>query len=332
MRKLVVLLFIHIVFISSFAFAQTISVEAKVDSSQYLIGDLIHFSITAEYSPNIKLLKPAVKDSLKNLAILSIDAPTVSGKNGKKLSRFNFTLSKYDSGTVKIPPINLFYLVGNDTSDSKLLNLPQSEMLNNPKVRVIQTDSVTFRVNLVQVNLKKDIKDVKEPVKIPYSWEELLIYILIALLIIGILYYIYYKYKKKKSGAVEEKKIIKLPPHIEALNELRKLREEGLWQQGLIKEYHSRITEIIRTYFSKRFDLPALEMTTADTLSKLRESKGSEVILETTKNFLTNADLVKFAKFIPLKSLNEEMMQQAEEIVNRTKKVETVVSQEAKHV
>jgi len=199
-------------------------------------------------------------------------------------------------------------------------------------VRVIQTDSVIFRVNLVQVNLKKDIKDVKEPVKIPYSWEELLLYILIALLIIGILYYIYYRYKKKKSGAVEKKKIIKLPPHITALNELRKLREEGLWQQGLIKEYHSRITEIIRTYFSKRFDLPALEMTTADTLSKLRESKGSEIILETTKNFLTNADLVKFAKFIPLKSLNEEMMQQAEEIVNRTKKVETVVSQEAKHV
>ena len=332
MRKLVVLLFIHIVFISSFAFAQTISVEAKVDSSQYLIGDLIHSSITAEYSPNIKLLKPAVKDSLKNLAILSIDEPTVSEKNGKKLSRFNFTLSKYDSGTVKIPPINLFYLVGNDTSDSKLLNLPQSEMLNNPKVRVIQTDPVNFRVNLVQVNLKKDIKDVKEPVKIPYSWEELLIYILIALLIIGILYYIYHRYKKKKSGAVEEKKIIKLPPHIEALNELRKLREEGLWQQGLIKEYHSRITEIIRTYFSERFNLPALEMTTAETLSSLRKNKETGIILETTKNFLTNADLVKFAKYIPLKSLNEEMMQQAEEIINRTIKAETVNSQEVEHV
>lgn len=332
MRKLVVLLFIHIAFISSFAFAQTISVEAKVDSSQYLIGDLIHFSITAEYSSDIKLLKPAVKDSLKNLTILSIDEPIVSEKNGKKLSRFNFTLSKYDSGTVTISSINLFYLTGSDTSDSKLLNLSQSEMLNNPKVGVIQTNPVVFRVNLIKVNLKKDIKDVKEPIKIPYSWEELLMYILIALLIIGILYYIYYRYKKKKSGAVEEKKIIKLPPHITALNELRKLREEGLWQQGLIKEYHSRITEIIRTYFSKRFGLPALEMTTAETLSKLRENKETEIILETTENFLTNADLVKFAKFIPLKSLNEEMMQQAEEIVNRTKKVETGVSQGDEHV
>ena len=326
-----VLLFISFAFFSSQVFAQTISVMAKVDTSEYLIGDLIHFNITAEYTLGIKLLKPVVKDSLKHLEILNIDESIVKKENEKKLSIFNFTLSKYDSGTVKIPSINLFYLVGSDTADAKLLNLNESEMLNNSKVRVIQTNPVNFRVNLVQVDLEKDIKDVKEPIKIPYGWKELLLYILIALLIIGILFYIYYRYKKKKPVTTEEKKII-LPPHITALNELRKLREEGLWQQGLIKEYHSRITEIIRTYFSERFNLPALEMTTVDTLSMLMENKETEIILETTKNFLTNADLVKFAKFIPLKSLNEEMMQQAEKIVNKTKKVETVISQEVEHV
>lgn len=331
MKKLIVLLFISFSFLFSQVFAQTISVEAKVDTSQYLIGDLIHFSITAEYSHEIKLLKPDVKDSIKNLEILTIDESIVSEEKGKKLSIFNFTLSKYDSGSVIIPQINLFYLVGRDTADAKLLNLSKSELINNPKVRIIQTNPVNFRVNLVQVDFKKDIKDVKGPIKIPYNWMELLLYILTAILIFGILFYIYHKYKKKKSGTTEEKKII-LPPHITALNELRKLREEGLWQQGLIKEYHSRITEIIRTYFSERFNLPALEMTTADTLSMLMKNKETEIILETTKNFLTNADLVKFAKFIPVKSLNEEMMQQAEKIVNRTKEIVSVIPQEVEHV
>jgi len=331
-KKITVIFFIFLTFISTFINAQTISVEAKVDSSQYLIGDLIHFKISAKYSKDIKLLQPSIKDSLKGLEILKIEEPVLTEKDGKKISQYNFTLSKYDSGNVSIPQINLFYLVSNDTSNSKLLDKSKRELLRNSKVHVIQTNPVNFRVNLVKVDLKKDIKDVKNPLKIPYNLKVLLLWILIALIAIGAIIYFYLRYKKKKMGVVEEKKTIKLPPHITALNELRKLREEQLWQQGLIKEYHSRITEIIRVYFSERFNLPALEMTTAETLSKLRGSSETKNILDTTQNFLTNADLVKFAKFVPLKSVNEEMMQQAEEIVNKTKLSGTVKELEAEHV
>jgi len=331
-KKIIVLFFIYFSSVSTLVNAQTISVDAKVDSSQYLIGDLIHFTISAEYSKDIKLLRPSVTDSLKGLEILGSEEPTLMEKDGKKISKFNFTFAKYDSGNVTIPSINLFYLIGKDTSDSKLSNLSEGELLKNPKVRVLKTNPVSFRVNLVEVDLKKDIKDVKDPLKIPYNWKELLLWILIALVVIGTIIYFYLRYKKKKSGLADEEKIIKLPPHITALNRLRKLREEQLWQQGLVKEYHSRITEIIRVYFEERFNLPALEMTTAETLSKLNKNKEAEVILTTVKNFLTNADLVKFAKFVPLKSVNEEMMMQAEEIVNKTKIINEVKAEETGHV
>ncbi len=331
MKKIISLFSICILFFSYSVFAQTISAEAKVDSSQFLIGDLIHYTIRAEYSKDIKLLQPSVKNSLKGLEILEISNPKLSVVNGKKVSSFVFTLSKYDSGKVTIPPINLFYLVGKDTANSKLLNLSESEMLNNSAVRNIRTNPLSFRVNLVQVDLKKDIKDVKDPLKIPYNWKDLLLWILIGVIIIGAAVYFYLRYKKKKSEIIETNKIIKLPPHITALNELKKLREEQLWQQGKVKEYHSRITEIIREYFEQRFNLPALEMTTAETLNKLKENNETGEILVTTKNFLTNADLVKFAKFIPLKSVNEEMMQQAEEIINSTKILTESKAEETAH-
>ena len=332
MKNFVVLFFISLAAFSTNVEAQTISTEAKVDSSQYLIGDLIHLKITTEFSKDIKLLQPNVKDSLKGVEVLEIDEPTLYEENGKKITEFNFTLSKYDSGTVTIPSINLFYLIGKDTSNSKLLKLSENELLKNPKVRVIKTNPVNFRVNLVQVDLQKDIKDVKDPLKIPYDWKALLLWILIAFVVIGAIIYFYLKYKKKKSGLVEERKTIKLPPHITALKELRKLREEELWQQGLVKEYHTRITEIIRNYFAERFNLPALEMTTTETLRTLKKNKETESILTTTQNFLTNADLVKFAKFVPLKSVNEEMMEQAEEIVNKTKVVKEVKAEEIESV
>ena len=51
----------------------------------------------------------------------------------------------------------------------------------------------------------------------------------------------------------------------------------------------------------------------------LKQVRKAGVIMETTYNFLSNADLVKFAKFKPMASINEEMMKQAIEIVERTK-------------
>ncbi|MCW8996874.1 MAG: hypothetical protein OQK77_13755, partial [Psychromonas sp.] len=91
-----------------------------------------------------------------------------------------------------------------------------------------------------------------------------------------------------------------------------------LWQKGKVKEYHSNITGIIRGYFEERFNLPALELTTAEQMQQLRNVSAAGNILETTNQFLNNADLVKFAKFNPLPSVNDEMMKQAKDIVTKT--------------
>ena len=125
-----------------------------------------------------------------------------------------------------------------------------------------------------------------------------------------------------------EKKIITIPPHIKALAALENLEKEQLWQKGLIKDYHSRITKIIRNYFEERFDLPAMELTTTETIYHLNNIKEKDLIIDTTYNFLSNADLVKFAKFQPLESVNEEMMRQAREIVDSTIPQKKMITEE----
>ncbi len=123
---------------------------------------------------------------------------------------------------------------------------------------------------------------------------------------------------KRKKLTPKKKVVVKLPAHAIALNSLNSLQEKKLWQQGLIKEYHSEITEIIRKYFEERFNLPALELTTSEATQLLRQRKEAGPVLDITYDFLTNADMVKFAKFEPMASVNEEMMKQAYEIVNKT--------------
>jgi hypothetical protein len=86
----------------------------------------------------------------------------------------------------------------------------------------------------------------------------------------------------------------------------------------LIKEYHTGVTEIIRRYFEDRFKISALESSTTEIIEQLTRVILPENIYKTVTGFLNNADLVKFAKYKPLSSVNEEMMRQAVEIVENT--------------
>ncbi|MCH7723804.1 MAG: hypothetical protein IIC76_10825 [Bacteroidetes bacterium] len=61
-----------------------------------------------------------------------------------------------------------------------------------------------------------------------------------------------------------------------------------------------------------------MELTTTESMLQLSSIKEAENISDLTFNFLTNADLVKFAKFKPLESVNNEMMTQANDIVQNT--------------
>jgi hypothetical protein len=141
---------------------------------------------------------------------------------------------------------------------------------------------------------------------------------LIAIIIIVIGYFIYRKYKNKKEIVVVKKEKEKILAHQLALRKLDQLEKEQLWQKGFVKEYHTRITEIIREYFEIQFELPALELTTTESLKLLSKHSLGIKVLDLTAQFLSNADLVKFAKYEPLEKVNHEMMEQAREIVTKT--------------
>jgi hypothetical protein len=296
--------------------AQNISVKASVDSSEYQVGDFINYSITVAHSNDIKLIAPIIKDSLKGIELLKSEPVVNIEKDGRIISTYKYIISKYDSGNVNIPSI-----------------LVQYQQKDNRVKESILTNPVSFVVKTLNVNPQADIKDVKEPIKIPLDWRMIILYILIGLIIItaGVYAYLYYKKKRaQKLGLIKE--VVREPEEI-ALEALHILEDKKLWQQGLIKQYHSEITEIIRRYFEGRFNLPALEITTNELLTGLEKVPKAKHIIKITTDFLNNADLVKFAKFVPMSKVNEEMMIQAYEIVNTTipvtePEIESQVTQE----
>ena len=69
-------------------------------------------------------------------------------------------------------------------------------------------------------------------------------------------------------------------------------------------------------------------MTSTEVLEKLKNVKDAQSVFDITRDFLSDADLVKFAKFQPMPSVNEEMMKQANEIVKQTIPMESQLFEE----
>jgi len=281
--------------------AQQITVKAVTDTAKFKVGDYINYRLEFSYDKNIKIEYPSVKDSIKNLDFIKEMLPAKHESSSKVMETRTYVFSKYDSSIVKTPSFKIFY------SDDKNRNY-------------LTVNSITLIVEKIAVDTSKEILDVKPPVEIPFNW-------VLALIIFGIIvllaitgYFVYAYYKKK--NAPKEKPAPPIPPYELALLELKALDEKQLWQNGKVKEYHSEITEIVRKYFEFRFGFLALEMTTSEVLASLQTSNGGEKVKDLTEKFLSNADLVKFAKFVPIPSLNSEMMEQAVKIVKTAKPAE----------
>lgn len=297
---------IVILLFSGILSAQTISVNATTDSADYQIGDYIKYMLEFQYTAGTELVIPSVKDSVNTLEFIK-ELPPVIAELGTKVSDVRtFIFSKYDSTEVTIPAFNIPYTVAGDTV---------------PKF--IRTNIVDLVVRSLEVDSEADIIDVKKPRRIGLDWIFIFIVALIIVVILAAAYFGYTYYKKKKAGEPIIKKVIKIPPDKLALKALYELEEQKLWQQGKIKDYHSDITGIVRKYFEDRFGVLALEITSSELLMELKKLSETTVIYDYTKEFLENADMVKFAKFEPMPSVNEEMMKQAKEIVYKTKPEET---------
>lgn len=157
-----------------------------------------------------------------------------------------------------------------------------------------------------------DIRPLKDLVEIGGGFSFLALILLILLLAAAIALVIYFRKRKK---AVEEPVLPPRPPEEIAMEALRALIEMRLVEKGMIKEYYVRLSDIIRTYIQGRFRIFALDMTTWELYQEMRLKKLDRPRVAQMRDFLEDCDLVKFAKYIPVKKEIEEAYTMAEEIV-----------------
>jgi hypothetical protein len=99
---------------------------------------------------------------------------------------------------------------------------------------------------------------------------------------------------------------------------LNELRNQKLWQQGRVKEYHIQVSDIVRTYIEHRYAIFAMEMTSDEILRSLRLIIVDVQLKTKLSSVLILSDMVKFAKENPLPNENELSWEHAIEFVKQT--------------
>ena len=287
--------FIALILVSFAAHAQEPRISARADSAEYRVGSWIPLHVDAELPRLVDSLAVASKDSLGAFEILAVEAsPSAAGHQ-----QWTFRLTIFDTGKVYVPPVLFTYKNRGDTL-----------------TRLVASSPIPLTIVGILVDFKGDIKDIKPSLDAPWKFEDFLPYLIalavIALLALASWYYRRLK-KRREASYVPPQPII--PPWRVALAALHTIEDQRLWQQGRVKEFYSEVTGIIRRFLEDQYDLLALESTSDEILVQLKQVPEAQSSLGEFRSFLTTADLVKFAKYLPDPEENEHELKQAFQFV-----------------
>jgi len=289
------------------ALSQKVKVEAILDTNVMLVGDQINFRLGLTIPKDYNFEWPNLNDTLtSNIEIVrKYPIDTITLDNDLMTIGQDFTITAFDSGYYVIPPINLSYGAAGASPD-----------------RQIETEPHLLNVFTVAVDTTQTFRPIKGPIDAPYTFAEIFPWILLAIAILLIAgFTIYFLVRKEKNIPLfATKPRPKLPPHKVALDALYKLQEEKIWQQGDFKEFHSRLTDITRVYIEDSMDVRAVEMTTPEIMDSIKQTDISKKDIEILGEILELADLVKFAKFKPQPTENEQSMDWSFTFVKHTMK------------
>ena len=250
---------------------------------------------------------PAWQDTipggLEILRAVGDDTTALEGEGGNPIIRVEraFEITAWDSGYLAIPPAKLVW--GNDTlaSNPLLLNV----LLSPPG----EPGQIAGHADIrrVQWTLKERLQ----------RW---LPWILAVMAAIGLTIYIVKQWRNRPVETVEEvaPPVTLEPAHIVALRELDRIAKEAVWKRGHVKAHHAAVSEVLRTYFERRYNYPAMERSTDELRSGLVNlpirSNEKELILE----LLCLTDLVKFAKWTPQAADHQRVIEQGIRFVEVT--------------
>lgn len=290
---------------------ETFSVKAEVNKSVFTIGEKVEYQITITHNSSVEILSKAVPPPSDVFEVK--EAHDLYEKQGKQIVEGRrFILTTYELGEFILEPVKIKY------------------RLPNKEEKTAETNRIYLTVRSVDASgkPKTDIRGPKGVLELKRHW--LWLWMSLITLLAGGLGFIFWRHWKSRLAAGVTEAEPALSPEDEALLRLNRLFDSDLLRQGKMKEYFLELSEILRHYFERRFDILAVESTTSEIAANLRQMDLSQSLLSKILEVLDSADLVKFAKWHPAPTEITHINQLAKSVVEEGRPQVPLIAEEQK--
>lgn len=276
-----------------------------------LIGDQLDYGFLLKGVPEGQaFLLPELKDTLMtNVEIVrewyfdTLSTPKPRKGQQRLLDiEASIRVTCFDEGMYMLPALAALR-VGEDRTDTLLFEPLTMQVCTFP------IDTATFQVN-----------DIKGQIRYPLSFMEILPYIIGALLLAALVVLLVWLIRRKMDKAEEERR--REPAYIVALRKLDKYRSDKYWAPEKQKAFYSGITDTLREYMASRYEVGAMEMTTAEIFDALKDKDIPPYLYEEMRGLFETSDFVKFAKMTVGDEENAKALPSAVRFVTSTYQIE----------
>lgn len=298
-----IFLIVFLFLISNRVASQSVTVEAKIDSLQILIGEQAKIQLQVAMDAKQRAVFPVYSDTLVHgVEIVETAKPDTQYLNDRQrmVITQEYTVTSFDSALYYLPPMSV-------TVDKK-----------EYKSKALALKVYSMPVDTLHPDQFFDPKPVMNAPFVWADWYGLIGCSFLVLPLLALLIYLIIRFRDNKPIIRKVKVEPKLPPHQLAMQAIERIKGEKIWQKGRSKEYYTDLTDTLRAYIRDRFGFNALEMTSSEIIDKLMEINDKEALADLKILFQT-ADLVKFAKHDPQMNENDANLINAIDFINETK-------------
>ena len=276
----------------------------KVESENIYVGDPFTITLSATYPPDHFVIFPQVPSEWGDFEVRNqTSVPTTENEDGTLTSSIQIEAVLFSTGDIPTPELSV------------AIRKPDGEVIYRP---VKPIDVVIEKSLADDENELRDIKPQAElavpPDPLSVVKDNPRLAMLTAAGGIGLAALVILLWRRRQFSAIP---VLGTPAEI-ALRELDRIASMALESDSDSKERYTLVSDCIRNYLSSEFGVPALELTTRQTLRYLDSSDFSASDSDNLTQTLEECDLVKFARFLPDEEDAYRIIESSREFVRET--------------